>query len=292
MKSTLGLLLVFFISVNLFPAEVRANYNQKTSVNAKDTYFLQVINQLLLEVLRLQNLLNEQKSVSEDRVPYPSVLFTRPMEAKYFTQDNRLTSVSGGVVREIDQELFRFFSDVLGKEAVAKYVAEWRVFYEEDANIDAFVESTENPNRFVVSVNRFGFDQTKNESRQSYAELFIHEYAHLLFLEQTDLVKNYTEMFWTPADINHANRLKNLHGEEAGYKLMSYYENNQDRFVSDYATFSPDEDMAETFVTLVYGDLPTGQTIRDLKILALYGNPTLRLVYNRVRENLAKLEVR
>ena len=260
------------------------------SVPRTETERQQLIVKLLKEVLRLQGLLAEKlEAKSANREPYESVLFTLPIETTYFVDRGQLVPARGGFIRPVDQEVFLLFRNVLGEAAVAKYVDEWRVFNIEDSAIDAAVESVGDTGRYVVSVNRAGYSD-RTLTQRSFANLFIHEYSHLLFFERPDFVTEYTAMFWNRSDQSHAAAVARATPSRQADLLSLYFEANPDRFVTDYATVSPDEDMAETFVAFVVNEAkPAASSVKNQKIRNFYTDRAFVAVRNNLRGNLSRL---
>lgn len=58
-------------------------------------------------------------------------------------------------------------------------------------------------------------------------------------------------------------------------KLNEFYKNHEDRFVSEYASTNPGEDIAETWAHFVLAPKPTGNTAADQKVLFFYEHPEL-----------------
>lgn len=58
-------------------------------------------------------------------------------------------------------------------------------------------------------------------------------------------------------------------------KLDEFYKNHEDRFVSEYASTNPGEDIAETWAHFVLAPKPTGNTVADKKVLFFYEQPEL-----------------
>ena len=149
--------------------------------------------------------------------------------------------------------------------------------------------TTENAERnWVVGVNREGFDIS---STKSFANLFVHEYGHVLVYDYKDFVNNFKDSFWTAEDIRHQERVVKTSGDKRFSLTKDYYEDNKQRFVSDYATNSFDEDLAETFVYFIREDKPIGNTIRDQKIRTFYQESDLVEKRTQIRANLRGLGV-
>jgi hypothetical protein len=278
-------IVVFTLLASGVPVEA-ASY----SVPRTETERQQLIIKLLKEVVRLQKLLADKlEKENAGREPYESVLFSLPIETMYFVDRGQLVPARGGAVRPVDQEVFTLFRNVLGEAAVAKYVDEWRVFNIEDSAIDAAVESIGDTGRYVVSVNRAGYSD-RTLTQRSFANLFIHEYSHLLFFERPEFVADYTDAFWSRADKAHSAAVAGAASSRQATLLRSYFEANTDRFVTDYATVSPDEDMAETFVAFVVNaEKPAASSIKNQKIRNFYTDQTFVSVRNTLRSNLSQL---
>lgn len=279
---TLAVLLIVFTSTTLLaPLTAAADTTPRTEAERQE-----LILSLLKEVLRLQTKLAKLRGASgvADRQPYQAVLFDLPVETMYFVDAGVLTPTQGGGVRTVDQDIFNLFVGVLGKPAVTKYVAEWRVYSEPDSDVDAAVESIGDSERYVVNINRAGYTD-RPLTQRSFARLFVHEYSHLLFFARPTLTAEFTDRFWSAADEAHSAAV--VGGATA--RLASYYAANANRFVSEYATTSPDEDMAETFAEFVFTDRPTGTLLKDKKVLSYYADKDLVAARADLRKNLAAL---
>lgn len=68
--------------------------------------------------------------------------------------------------------------------------------------------------------------------------------------------------------------------------MYAFYEKYESHFVSDYAATNPAEDIAETYRVFVIEDKPTGNSIRDKKILFMYEYPELVKIRRDIRSAL------
>ncbi len=241
---------------------------------------VELIATLQAEVERLQRLLAARTSVVQSLESYQARLFTQPFEATYFVQAGRLQPLSGKSVRPADEQLFMLFVDTIGESAVNNYVKEWRVFATARGGVDAYVEQIVGTDTFVVNLNRLGFDVSNLSDVTALQELFIHEYAHLLFLNEMSLIEEYTKRFWIAEDLQ-ASSL----GHEAN-QFQRHFMANQDRFVSEYALQSVDEDMAETFLVAVSHPETLSFGERQDKYDFLSDRPEIRTEILRLRERL------
>lgn len=138
----------------------------------------------------------------------------------------------------------------------------------------------------------------------------IHEFAHVITLNEeqmlplrSDYSGTYTvdegslkresylnkfyDKFWYDI-INEHNDINNSDytEEEKFENIYEFYEKYEDKFVSDYAATNPAEDIAETYRCFVLEDKPTGQTIKEKKILFLYEFEELVKFREDIRKNL------
>jgi hypothetical protein len=187
-------------------------------------------------------------------------------------------------IRQSDQQLYNLLIGVVGEDPLRRYVDDFRVFYDSNTEASAFVESKAKSDYWIFGVNRDGWRLTDRQAKASFIDLFLHEYAHLLLLENEEFTEGFANRFWTEADEDHAQAVKN---ERRRFQILEdYFEENTERFVSDYATLSVDEDIAETFVQFVITTRPAGESVRDKKIQYFYESPDMVAERARLRQNL------
>jgi hypothetical protein len=282
-------LLLAFVVVAKPAAAVTISEQNRTSIFAQ-------IERLQAEVVKLQALLiklqNESigKTHLSDHVPHESVLFPVPYESTYFVENGRLYSMAPGeVVTATEAKLFALFVDTFGEENVAKYVREWRVFYKPGSDLGAFVEYIPAEEAWLIGVNREGFVASDVEVATSFANLFVHELAHILLFEKPEFETKFKEEFWTEADTLHAEVVERATIVSRFLVLNRYYQKNTTRFVGDYATLSASEDLAETFLAFVREKKPLGSSIREQKIRTFYTDAELVSQRSVLRTNLSAL---
>jgi len=249
---------------------------------------LQQIERLLTEVRRLQSILAERTGVPYAYyTPYNSVFFPLRFESIYLVQNGQLflTDKFKGE-KPADMQLFDLFTAIVGKGAVEEHVREWRVFENKSNDLGAFVELMAGTDDWIVGVNRENFSQADTQTIKAFANLFVHEYAHIVLFDKKDMTTKFASSFWTSADTRHANLVAQASERNRFTVLRRYFDDNNTRFVSDYATLSPDEDMAETFVSFVREPKPAGATLRDRKILFYYEYKDFVDLRTELRANL------
>jgi hypothetical protein len=249
------------------------------------------IQTLLKEIERLKALLSARLAEEATPVVYESKFFDFDFEAVYQvtpTGIKRIDDPEAGV-RANDVRLYALFTDIVGKDQAYRYIQDFRVYNDPDADTSAFVETMSGSDKWLMGVNSDDFTSRDRAVRASFIDLFLHEYAHLLLLDEKALVSDFKETFWTTADTRHAARVADANKR---FDIMEdYYKSNADRFVSDYATMNHNEDMAETFVDFITKDMPAKSTVRGQKVRFFYTSPEFVAERTRLRENLRALGV-
>jgi hypothetical protein len=257
---------------------------------------LEQIQKLLTEVLRLQTILKDRAVSSSNTfsnyTPYETYFFKQPTEKIYLVDSGELVSLKKNEsVRVVDKQLFDLFTSVIGKDEVANNIKEWRVFKDESSDLGAFVELIAGTEDWIVGVNRDGYEENNKQVTESFINLYIHEYGHILLFSKPDFEQNFKEEFWTASDIRHESKVKQSSASTRFSIMSDYYANNLNRFVSDYATMNPDEDMAETFLSFILEDKPLGINLKERKILAFFEEVDFVKLRTKLRYNLTKLGV-
>lgn len=213
----------------------------------------------------------------------------------YRVRSARLVTPSEKQIPPADADLFALFTDVLGPERVDEHFKEFSVFSDAKSDLGGYVERAADEALWLAAVNRAAYLEQGAAALDGYATLYLHEYAHVLADEHRDRLADFRDRFWRPVDLRHAQRVTDLAaGEERFMALLSHYEKHADRFVSDYATLSPEEDFAETFAEFVLEERP--RTARSgsaaTKLRFFYEYPDWQLLRNELRANVASLGLR
>ncbi|MBY0309752.1 hypothetical protein K2Q16_01250 [Patescibacteria group bacterium] len=241
---------------------------------------------LTKEVERLKALIAARALVQKPLKVYESRFFDVRFETVYQVTQRGLVRLDapGAGVRTVDAQIYSLLTGVLGSATILEYIDDFRVFNNDNTELSAFVETKSGGDTWLFGVNRSGFSLTDGETKASFIDLFLHEYAHLLLLKEDDLVSDYEDSFWSTADYRHATRVERA--VDQFDVMQAYYESNKDRFVSDYATMNVDEDIAESFVSFVVTNRPVGNRLRDQKINFFYGSRAMVEERTRLRNNL------
>ncbi|UKJ08077.1 hypothetical protein [Solitalea lacus] len=140
--------------------------------------------------------------------------------------------------------------------------------------------------------------------RQGFSYVLVHEFGHVLTLNDTQIdavstdncttykidrgcmrpesyIYKHFQLDWIQL-INEYNTI----GTDNKDALHSFWLKYKSNFVSEYASTSINEDIAETFAYFVIlAQKPTGSTIADKKIQLMYTQPQLVDIRNRIRNN-------
>ena len=293
-KGALFLAVFTILAFSGAPAPVQA---QIAPTPAERAQLIAHINWLLAQIQILQ----AQLAAQPEKTPYTyssndnyeivdTFYYGKDFEAIYEVGRNleliRRDTISSP--RTVDEDLWDMFVGVIGKKAAREYITEFRVFNDKESSLGGFVELPAGAKDWIVGFNRDDFDRDANISENIYKVLMIHEYAHLVTFYMKDFVDNFEENFWTIEDKRHAKLLTKLDEEGVDRKLEEYYEAHKNDFVSDYATYSPEEDIAETFVTFILEDKPARSFKKeDAKVLSMFTNSRLLEIRSELRKNLA-----
>ncbi len=159
----------------------------------------------------------------------------------------------------------------------------------------AFVEKQWPADNWTLGIDSTDSIQEDGSFHKDFKGTVVHEIAHIIALESGQMdseaqgtytveegrlkeeayLNQYYQKFWSSMDSSYDEE----HPER-------YYRGHPDEFVSEYAATNPVEDFAETFLYFVEEDRPTGNTIRDQKILFMYEYPQLVEYRKSMREQL------
>ncbi len=137
------------------------------------------------------------------------------------------------------------------------------------------------------------------------AYTIIHEFGHILTLNDVQLnasisqgdcnnyypgegcakensyINELYQKYWKDIKDEHTKAQDSQNGQE------DFYNKYSNRFVTNYASTNPGEDIAEVFATFVTRkEKPSGATIAEKKILLMYNRNTLVDFRNHIRKNL------
>lgn len=195
-------------------------------------------------------------------------------------------------------DVWETFSRIVTPAFAGETITQFRAGDNADSDTLAYVYQEDDPEYWVLAANL----ATSEDESQLIATL-VHEYAHILTLDTTQLdtsgdtcptltldegcagdgslVYEFEQLFW--ADYTDAPDATNGDADLA----WEFYQQHEDDFVSDYAATNVVEDVAETFMTFVLEDEPDGDSVIAQKILFFWQQPDLVAIRERIRDEFA-----
>jgi hypothetical protein len=193
-------------------------------------------------------------------------------------------------------EVWDTFTRVAGTETTAAIMTQFRVGDAPDSDTLAYVYQDDDPQYWVLAANL----ATSDDPSQLIATL-VHEYAHILTLgvDELDLdaascelqldegcadgsiLGAFEQEFWS--GYTDAPDPANTDSDLA----YDFYLAHEDDFVSDYAATNVVEDIAESFMTWVIEDDPSGTSVIAQKMAFFERYPQLVAERDRIRAEFA-----
>lgn len=260
------------------------------------TILLQQLNSVLLEQVEEQKgeavVIDSTSGTSVSLATIERSSTERPPGSKeevlYSVTGASLTTPSGKQRYDLHEDVWDIFVDIAGTGFVSRNLAAFDVYYDPRGDTSAYTEP--HGDGWVLGINIADVDLSRESWTRDTVHTLIHEYSHILFAEESAVAELFEEMFWDEKDYEHLGHVWNIHdvGERQD-ALYEYYLRNQDRFVSDYATLNPGEDIAESFTQFVINAKPTGENKRSEKILFFYNYPDIVSIRSSIRANVGNL---
>jgi hypothetical protein len=206
------------------------------------------------------------------------------------------------------QQIWSYFAALI-PEPNRQMVAYYSVLTDGKANLMAAVSQTKSdPTQWVLEV-----DITDSTDYANLTFTMVHEFGHLLTLNADQVPPNlavfnnpddkdiyirevatcpnyfpgegcstsnsyinqFYQRFWSDIYAEWS-QIDQIEDERDYYeKMIQFYAQYEDRFVSEYATTNPGEDIAESWAYFVLAPKPSGTTIADQKVLFFYEHPEL-----------------
>lgn len=196
-------------------------------------------------------------------------------------------------------EIWETFVRVATLDVATSVIAEYRVGDAPKSDTLAYVYQGDDRAQWVLAANL-----ATSENRADLIATLVHEYAHILTLgvdqvapeysscdtilldegcaEPGSAIEAFQTRFWAQYG-DAAPAVDNSDSEVA----FAFYLAHEDDFVDDYAATNAVEDIAETFMTWVVQDDPSGTSVVADKFSFLANYPTLVGVRDRIRSEFA-----
>ena len=217
----------------------------------------------------------------------------------------------------LSDKYWQYLNKILPTKLLTQHIVSLRLFTDGIANDLGGISPLNQENtRWEIDIDTidFNFKNTSPSHILLYSHTIIHEFGHLLTLnpeqiEVTSVVyqddsKGYLTIagnansylskfvleFWQGSLLlkwdeiqKHKNKSKRRH------LIYQLYLDNKDQFLTDYATQSPEEDIAESWAFFVLSEKPAEEKIKHKKVLFFYEFPELIQYRQEIRNNLEVL---
>ncbi len=223
--------------------------------------------------------------------------------AEYKVHKGEQISLKLGTTGPEDMSIWKHISNIAPDDFTNKYVETFQVFNDTNSDVLAFVDDEDQSGKWRISVNQAGYDSSTVRERNL---TIVHELGHIVVLNVSQIkqseestCKNYftaegcansssyinlfTHKFWSESDISKSKQ-ENSQSGSVLYK--------QNKFVTEYASTNPEEDMAESFSYFVIEKKNQGNYIKDQKSAFYYQFPELVTMRDSMRVGVSSDVVR
>lgn len=222
------------------------------------------------------------------------------IKVKDFQVSSDLKSLQANTLKH--QEMWDFFKKLI-PENERRFISEFIVFHG-GGNLAGYVTPVDGNDlsrwRMGLAID-LADDLDRVDIKDEFAYTSIHEYAHVLTLNNTQVESAVGEQscnnYFTGEgcanadsyinriyEIGWADIIDEFNNIQSENQVWDFYDKYADRFVTEYAATNPGEDIAEVFSVFVTMDTrPVGNTIANQKILAMYDYPELVQLRDQIR---------
>jgi len=220
---------------------------------------------------------------------------------RYLVRNNRLYE-NDKWTRNTDTDeyaMWNLFAKIAGGSFVDDYITRYATYRIADTGVLGFVQLIDDKEpAWGLAVNANAADFTNKKWTRDLVGVLIHEYAHVLTLNGTQVnhkrkqesvcrgnhlsnkgctekksyLNNYVAEFWDAEDFSRKTPSKE-----------KYFKEHPNEFVTEYGLKSPEEDIAESFTQFILYSKPTGTKEKDQKVAFFYNYPELVEIRTRIR---------
>ncbi|MFM2414746.1 MAG: hypothetical protein RI911_439 [Candidatus Parcubacteria bacterium] len=214
----------------------------------------------------------------------------------YQVNADETITLKSGIQSPRHAEIWRLFARISPDSFTKAYVETFEIADDSSDDTLAYVHDEDGNALWSVGVNLGAFGQ---EGKREDVLTLVHEFAHIVTLNQTQIVhaecgitydtgdgcakagsylNTFVQKFWPGQD-----RALALNG-------TNLFERSPQRFPTEYAASSPEEDIAESFALFVLGDGSTvPQTIAEQKVAFFKDYPELVQLRASIRKGLGSI---
>lgn len=242
---------------------------------------------------------------------------TLPPFAEYAV-DEALTLTLLGVVDDtaVDtaeyEAIWAIIRDLLPPDVLVEEVRAYQVFTDGPDETLAYVEPLhDDPDHWMMAIDMADVQLVNGTLSDDVVHTIVHEFAHILTLENDQVppdtgaacptfftgegcarASSYINQFYAAFWDDIFDELLDIENIEDQFAyedaLYEFYEQYDDRFVTDYAATNPGEDIAESFTFFVLNDMPNGGTMADDKVRFFYDYPRMVAIRDHIRSQLGE----
>lgn len=209
----------------------------------------------------------EEKTIAEN---------DKSLQAEYKVSPGENITLESGKDNEKFRKIWSEIAELSPDSLSNTYIEKYQIFDNKSDDTLAFVDDEDGNGKWRVAVNLAGYNTSTERENKS---TFIHELAHIITLNKQQINDNESDFsegcgtfkieegcVWPDTYLNvFGNQFWKVEG-----KQLESQEFEEDKFVTEYASTNAVEDLAESFAFYVLSPKPTGNTIRDQKILSWY----------------------
>jgi len=174
--------------------------------------------------------------------------------------------------------------------------------------------------KWEINIDTLDFDLKSKDSLhiQNYVHTIIHEFGHLLTLNQQQVtitqdefqddqkgyltsegyaginsyLGKFVTQFWDGKLLRKWDKIEKIRNTDRKLnRLYKFYLKNKNQFLTDYAAESPEEDIAESWTFFVLSNKPTKQLIKHRKVLFFYQFPELIAHRAYIRQKIKTIPI-
>lgn len=220
------------------------------------------------------------------------------------------------------EAVWEVIRDLLPPDILVAEVREYQVFTDGPDETLAYVEPlAADPAFWLMAIDTADVQVVNGTLSDDVVHTIVHEFAHIVTLENNQvppdpdagaeegsavavacqtfytgegcsLPDSYINQFFLAYWDDLFDELLDIEAieDQLAYEdaLYAFYEQYEDRFVTDYAATNPGEDIAESFTFFVLRDAPVGGTQADEKVLFFYDFPQMVAIREHIRAQLGE----
>jgi len=205
------------------------------------------------------------------------------------------------------QEIWELTKKIIPLEYRSK-MSEFMIYFGDDSDVLGYVVNrSEDLSKWQMGIAvDYAYDGGKFNTKGELAYTLIHEFGHIITLDKTQIDSSIEQLFcsnYSPKEgcsklDSNINKLYKNHWADiwdefqnirTEQETQEFYTTYQKRFVTQYASTNPEEDIAEVFATFTTrAEGVNGTSIAEQKIKIMYDDNEMVKLRNYIRGNISK----